>query len=87
MADVARVRHAVVAAAGVADDEIDKITHANAMRHFRFDPYSVRPREDCTVGALRAGATDVDTAPRSVGNKKAKMTKATDLLTAGPRRA
>jgi predicted TIM-barrel fold metal-dependent hydrolase len=74
-------------AAGVADDEIDKITHGNALRHFRFDPYSVRPREECTVGALRAGATDVDTAPRSVGTKKAKMTKATDLLTAGPRRA
>jgi predicted TIM-barrel fold metal-dependent hydrolase len=74
-------------AAGVRDDEIDKITHQNALRHFRFDPFSARPREECTVGALRAGATDVDTAPRSVGTKQAKMTKATDLLTAGPRRA
>ncbi len=39
---------------GVPDDEIDKITHLNAMRHFRFDPFSVRPRGECTVGALRA---------------------------------
>ena len=46
---------------GVTDEEIDKITHLNAMKHFRFDPFSVRPREKCTVGALRAEAADVDT--------------------------
>ena len=45
----------------VPDAEIDKITHLNAMRHFQYDPFSVRPREKCTVGALRAEATDVDT--------------------------
>jgi ATP-dependent Clp endopeptidase proteolytic subunit ClpP len=45
----------------VPDDEINKITHLNAMRHFQFDPFSVRRREDCTVGALRAEASDVDT--------------------------
>jgi hypothetical protein len=45
---------------GVSDEEIDKITHLNAMRHFRFDPFSVRPREKCTVGALRTEAADVD---------------------------
>ena len=44
-----------------ADDQINKITHENAMRHYQFDPYAVRPREHCTVGALRAEATDVDT--------------------------
>ena len=32
------------------------MTHENAMRFFRFDPYSIRPREKCTVGALRAEA-------------------------------
>jgi len=32
---------------------LDKITHLNAMRIFRFDPFSVRRREECTVGALR----------------------------------
>jgi hypothetical protein len=55
------------------------------MRHFRFEPFAVREREQCTVGALRARAGDVDTTPKSVG-KRAGMTKATDLLTAGSRR-
>jgi hypothetical protein len=45
---------------GVSDEDIDKITHRNAMKHFQFDPFSVRPREQCTVGALRAEAADVD---------------------------
>jgi predicted TIM-barrel fold metal-dependent hydrolase len=71
---------------GVPDDEIDKITYQNACRHFRFDPFAVRPRDECTVGALRAGATDVDITPKSVG-KRPGMTKASDLLTAGARRA
>jgi hypothetical protein len=46
---------------GVSDEEIDKITHLNAMKHFQFDPFSVRPRENCTVASLRAETTDVDT--------------------------
>ena len=50
---------------GVPDEEIDKITHLNAMHHFSYDPFSHRPRERCTVGALRAGATDVDVRPVS----------------------
>jgi predicted TIM-barrel fold metal-dependent hydrolase len=41
---------------GLSDDEIAKITHQNAMRHFRFDPFSRRPKEQCTVAALRAEA-------------------------------
>ena len=40
---------------GVPDGDIDKITHLNAMRIFGYDPFSVRPREQCTVGALRSG--------------------------------
>jgi Amidohydrolase len=46
--------------ADVPDDEIDKITHLNAMRIFAYDPFSIRPRQRCTVEALRAEATDVD---------------------------
>jgi predicted TIM-barrel fold metal-dependent hydrolase len=66
---------------GVPDADIDAMTHLNAMRHFRFDPFAIRPREECTVGALRAGATDVDIAPRSAARRGTapKMTKATDL--------
>ena len=37
-----------------------KMTYKNAIRHYRFDPFAHRPKEQCTVGALRAGATDVD---------------------------
>ncbi len=48
------------ALAGVPDDEINQITHRNAMRHFQYDPFAHRPRAQCTVAALRAEATDVD---------------------------
>lgn len=37
-------------------DEADKITHLNAMRHLRFDPFALRGRAESTVGALRASA-------------------------------
>jgi predicted TIM-barrel fold metal-dependent hydrolase len=46
---------------GVGDDAVAKITHENAIRHYRFDPFSRRPKERCTVAALRAEAADVDT--------------------------
>jgi predicted TIM-barrel fold metal-dependent hydrolase len=49
---------------GHSDQIVDKLTHGNAMRLFQFDPFSVRPKERCTVGALRAEATDVDTVTR-----------------------
>jgi predicted TIM-barrel fold metal-dependent hydrolase len=57
---------------GVPDADIDKISHLNAMRHFRFDPFRVRPREECTVGALRRKAADdgVDTSPLSVESRR-----------------
>lgn len=42
-------------------ESIDKITHLNAMREFRYDPFAVLGREHCTVGALRAQAAHVDT--------------------------
>ena len=50
---------------GVTDDEIDKITHENAMRWYQFDPYSIRPKERCTVGALRAEVAGHDVSIRS----------------------
>ncbi|HVB94280.1 MAG TPA: amidohydrolase family protein [Acidimicrobiales bacterium] len=66
--------------ADVPDDEINKITHLNAMRHFKFDPFAVRPREQCTVGALRAEATDVDVSMMArTGKARPKGTTATDL--------
>jgi len=52
---------------GVADGDIDQITHLNAMRHFRYDPFAHRERDQCRVAALRAEAKDVDLALKSAG--------------------
>ena len=52
---------------GVPDDEIDKMTHLNAMRLFQLRPVQRASRASkCTVGALRAEAADVDVAERAV---------------------
>jgi predicted TIM-barrel fold metal-dependent hydrolase len=54
---------------GLPADDIAKITHLNAMRVFRYDPFAHIKREDATVKALRAqaAAAGVDTTfrPRS----------------------
>jgi predicted TIM-barrel fold metal-dependent hydrolase len=49
----------------LTDDELDRITHLNAMREFKYDPFSIRPREKCTVGALREEAVGVDVSIQS----------------------
>jgi predicted TIM-barrel fold metal-dependent hydrolase len=50
----------------VPDDEVDKITHLNAMRHFRYDPFAGLSREQVNVGALRRRAEGWDVSIRSV---------------------
>jgi len=50
--------------AELTDAQINKITHENAMRHYRFDPFSRRPKASCTAAALRAEVPDVDTVTR-----------------------
>ena len=52
-------------ATDLTDAEIDAITHENAMRFFRYDPFSIRPREQCSVSALRSEAVGWDVTPRS----------------------
>ena len=47
--------------AALDDEQVAKITHLNAMRHYRFDPFTDRPPEAGTVGALRAEVGAVDT--------------------------
>jgi predicted TIM-barrel fold metal-dependent hydrolase len=64
---------------GIPDDEVDKMTHLNAMRVFQFDPFAVRPKEGCTVAALRSEAADVDISIRSLGRKNEGGMKATEL--------
>jgi hypothetical protein len=56
--------------AGVPDDEIDKITHGNAMRIFQYDPFKHVPRDRARAGALRSEALDVDLGLRSNGRGK-----------------
>jgi predicted TIM-barrel fold metal-dependent hydrolase len=50
---------------GVSDNEINAISHENAMRLYRYDPFRIRPRENCTVDALRSEAEGHDVSIRS----------------------
>ncbi len=59
-----------LALACVPDDEVNKITHLNAMKLYSFDPFKTRPREKCTVGALKAEGADVDISIQSMGRPK-----------------
>ncbi len=52
----------------VSDEDVDRISHLNAMRHFQFDAFgALGGRENCTVGALRQQAVGHDVAIRSTG--------------------
>jgi predicted TIM-barrel fold metal-dependent hydrolase len=67
-------------ASNCSDEDIDKITHANAMRLYKFDPFTtLGGKDNCTVGALRAQAEgwDVSIVARGI---KASGTGAIDLL-------
>jgi predicted TIM-barrel fold metal-dependent hydrolase len=67
---------------GLSDENIDKITHLNAMKHYHYDPFSVLGgRENCTVGALRKQVEGRDVSIKSVhreGGPKGGF-KASDL--------
>ena len=62
----------VFAEYAVPDDEVAKITHANAMRWYSFDPFAYVPRAEATVGALRA---------RAVGHDVSVMARSTRVRT------
>jgi predicted TIM-barrel fold metal-dependent hydrolase len=51
--------------AGASDEDIHKITWQNAARFFDWDPFAHTPKDQATVGALRALAQDVDTSRMS----------------------
>ena len=44
--------------AGMSDEVVNKFTHENAMRIYRYDPFSVIPKDQATTAALRAQVTD-----------------------------
>jgi predicted TIM-barrel fold metal-dependent hydrolase len=77
-------------AGGLTDEEVDKITHLNAMRHFQYDPFSVLGgRANCTVGALRKQVEGHDVSIKShvrEGRQKDSAQAARDLvkMAAGP---
>jgi predicted TIM-barrel fold metal-dependent hydrolase len=57
----------------LTDEQIDKVTHKNAIRFFRHDSlFANYKREQITVGALRAKAKakGVDTTPKSSGGSR-----------------
>jgi predicted TIM-barrel fold metal-dependent hydrolase len=64
----------------VPDDEIDKMTHLNAMRLYNFDMFKHNAREQLTVGALRAQAADVDLGFRSSERLKKAGTDTVTVL-------
>jgi predicted TIM-barrel fold metal-dependent hydrolase len=49
----------------MSDEEIEKITHQNAIRWFGYEPFATIPKGNATVGALRSLATNVDVSVRS----------------------
>ena len=58
--DAPEVLHDVLTKYDVPDSDIRKMTHENAMRWYRFDPFAHVPREQATVGALRAASAGHD---------------------------
>jgi len=64
------------------DDEINKITHRNAMRHYHFDPFLQRSPDECTVGALRARAGDVDVTTVSSARSRSRDASSAGILSA-----
>ncbi|WP_261567338.1 amidohydrolase family protein [Frankia gtarii] len=77
----------VIANLGHLPDElINKITHENAMKLYQFDPFSTRPREACTAGALRAEATDVDVVTRVGHEASERDLQAWKAMTSAGRR-
>ena len=56
----------------VSDEEINKITHENAMRWYHFEPFKHIPKEQATVGALRKAAEGHDVAIRALSAHKEK---------------
>jgi predicted TIM-barrel fold metal-dependent hydrolase len=54
----------------VTDDEINKITHLNAMKLYQFEPFTHIAKEDATVGALRKAAGDHDVSIQALSHER-----------------
>jgi hypothetical protein len=60
----------------VTEAEANKMGFENACRFLRFDPFTDIPKEEATVGALRARAADDDASTRSKAEYKAAFESA-----------
>jgi hypothetical protein len=69
----------------VPDDEINKITHENAMRLYHFDPFEHIPREQATVGALRRQAEGHDVSIQALSQHKQRSGSSVADFTANAR--
>jgi hypothetical protein len=69
----------------LTDNQIDKITHLNAMREFQFSPFKQHKREDMTVVALRAkaAAKGVDTSIKSQSGERPAQVGEGKVVTSG----
>jgi predicted TIM-barrel fold metal-dependent hydrolase len=56
---------------GVSRQDIDRMSHRNAIRHFHYDPFASMRPEDCTVAALRRRAAGHDVTIRPRGRRGA----------------
>lgn len=50
----------------LAEDDIRKITHENAMRLWHYNPFATLAPQDCTVAALRRQSRHVDITPMPI---------------------
>ncbi|CAJ1579620.1 amidohydrolase family protein [[Mycobacterium] wendilense] len=67
----------------VSDEEINKITHENAMRLYQFDPFAHIPKDQATVGALRTSVEGHDVSIRALSHERDPNTSSgMDALTA-----
>jgi predicted TIM-barrel fold metal-dependent hydrolase len=64
---------------GANAEEINKITHQNAMRWYSFDPFAQRGREQSTVRALRAEAAGHDVSTRSYDKGRFEKSVGTEI--------
>ena len=55
----------------VPDEEVNKITHLNAMRLFQYDPFAHIPHGQASVGALRKSAEGWDISPKPAAVRRA----------------
>ncbi|MGV9633116.1 amidohydrolase family protein [Nocardia rhamnosiphila] len=67
--------NSVFEAEHVTDDEIQKMTHLNAMKWYSFDPFTHVPREKATVGALRAASTGHDVTIKARSHHRSTATE------------